>query len=183
MHRSFNLHSRVLWITRTALLMALLVTLQWATSGFGQFVTGSCVNAVLAVSALLGGVWSGVAVALVSPFFAFMLGIGPKLVQIVPCIALGNLTYVLLLYFLLEKKHRPVWQQLTGMLLSAVAKFAVLYILVVKVVVPVMGDTLKPQQVKTFSAMFSWPQLVTAIIGGAAALLLLPLLRKALKRK
>ena len=45
--------NKVLWITRTAVMMALLVTLQWATSGLGQFVTGSCVNAVLAITVLL----------------------------------------------------------------------------------------------------------------------------------
>ena len=44
--------NKVLWITRTAVMMALLVTLQWATSGLGQFVTGSCVNAVLVVATL-----------------------------------------------------------------------------------------------------------------------------------
>ena len=81
--------NKILWITRTAVMMALLVTLQWATSGLSQFVTGSCVNAVLAVATLTAGLWSGVAVALLSPFCAFLLGIGPKLIQMVPAIALG----------------------------------------------------------------------------------------------
>ena len=40
-----------------AVMMALLVTLQWATSGLGQFVTGSCVNAVLVVATLAAGIW------------------------------------------------------------------------------------------------------------------------------
>ena len=84
------MRNKILWITRTAVMVALLITLQWATSGLGQFVTGSCVNAVLVVATLAAGVWSGVAVALLSPFCAFLLGIGPKLIQIVPAIALGN---------------------------------------------------------------------------------------------
>ena len=46
---------KIRWITRTGVLLALLVTLQYLTKPFGQLVTGSFVNAVLAVSALFGG--------------------------------------------------------------------------------------------------------------------------------
>ena len=80
---------RVLWLTETAALTALLIILQTVTKPAGQYVTGSCVNAVLAVSALAVGVGSGLTVALLSPFFAFLLGIGPQLLPIVPSIAVG----------------------------------------------------------------------------------------------
>ena len=176
---------RILWITRTGILAALLVALQWLTAGTqafsGQYITGSCVNCVLAVAALFGGLWSGITVAVLSPFCAFLLGIGPKLIQIVPCIALGNTALVLCLYFLLGRRHRVFWQRICGVVISAVVKFAVLYAAVVHVVIPVMGERLVPKQVQTFTAMFSWPQLVTAFLGGLAALLLLPVLRKAIK--
>ena len=62
-------------LTRTAILIALLVALQYATSSLGQFVTGSCVNLVLAVAAMLCGPVSGLIVAVVSPFFAYLFGI------------------------------------------------------------------------------------------------------------
>ena len=71
------MNKKTLWITETAVMIALLVALQWATKPLGQFVTGSCVNLVLGVSVLVGGLWCGLTVALVSPFFAFLLGIGP----------------------------------------------------------------------------------------------------------
>ena len=51
---------KTLWVTETAVMLALLVTLQWATKPLGQLVTGSCVNAVLAVTVLLSGVGSGI---------------------------------------------------------------------------------------------------------------------------
>ena len=35
---------------------------------------------------------------------------------------------------------------------------------------------------KLLSSMFSWPQLFTALIGGGIALLLLPLLRKGIRK-
>lgn len=181
-----NTHNRVQWITRTGVLTALLIALQWATAGTqafaGQYITGSCVNCVLAIGALFGGLWSSIVVAVLSPFCAFLLGIGPKLIQIVPCIAAGNGVFILCLYFLIGYKSRPVWQQFCGLLVSAAAKFAVLYTAVVLVVIPVMGDALAPKQVQTFTAMFSWPQMITALLGGTAALLILPVLKKAIKQ-
>ena len=77
-------------ITYTAVLLALLIVLQWATKSLGQFVTGSCVNCILAVAALVVGWEGGLAIALVSPFMAFLLNIGPKNIAVVPAIAVGN---------------------------------------------------------------------------------------------
>ena len=87
---------KVRWITETAVLLALLIAVQGLTAGLGnQFVTGSCVNLILAVAAALAGLWSGAAIAVLSPFLASLLGIGPKFVQLLPAVALGNLVYAL----------------------------------------------------------------------------------------
>lgn len=45
-----------------------------------------------------------------------------------------------------------------------------------------IGETvvLAPPMLKLLPAMFTWPQLITALLGGAAAILIVPLLRKAL---
>ena len=185
MSKNNQIHNRIRWMTRTGLLMALLVALQWGTAGTqayaGQYITGSCVNCVLAVAALFGGLWSGIAVAVLSPFCAFLLGIGPKVIQVVPCIALGNAVFVLCLYFLMGRKIRPFWQQAGMLVISAAAKFAVLYTAVVLVLIPIMGEALASKQAQMLTVMFSWPQLVTALLGGTAALLVLPLVRKAVK--
>ena len=84
------MNKKTLWITETAVMIALLVALQWATKPLGQFVTGSCVNLVLGVSTLVGGVWCGAVVAAASPFCAFLVGVGPAKLLIVPFIAVGN---------------------------------------------------------------------------------------------
>ena len=177
-------HRKIRWITRTGVLVALLIALQWGTSATqayaGQYITGACVNCVLAVAALFGGLYSGITVALLSPFFAYLLGIGPKLIQIVPCIAIGNAVFTVCLHFLIGNK-KAIWKQVLGLVASAVAKFGALYTGVVLVVIPLMADTLLPKQVQTFTAMFSWPQLVTAFTGGTIALLILPVIRKAIK--
>lgn len=163
-------------ITRTAILIALLIALQYATASLGQFVTGSCVNLLLAVAALFVGLWSGVIVAAVSPFFAFFLGIGPKLLVIVPFIALGNLVYVLLLA-LLAKRFEALPRSLLPAVVAAVCKFLTLYLVVAKLALPMLG--LPDKQVAAMSAMFSWPQLVTALIGGVLAALIVPQIKKA----
>ena len=161
-------------ITRTAILIALLIALQAATRPLAnQFVTGSCVNLVLAVAAMLCGVWSGVIVAIVSPFFAYFLGISPQL-WLAPAIACGNVVYVVVIA-LLSKKLSNTAGGVIGVAAAAVCKFVTLYLVVVKLFIP-MGNL--PAKV---AAQFSWPQLVTALIGGFIALAIVPTIKKALK--
>ena len=181
------MNKRIRWITETAVLLALLVTLQALTKGFGQLVTGSCVNGVLAIAVLLGGLSCGLTVAAISPVLAFLLGIAPQVVT-VPAIMVGNGVYVAVLYLLADRKGEKLLRQLAAWITAAVAKFAVLYALVVWLICGVLSQpllaagTLKPPMLKVLPATFSWPQLVTALIGGAVALLTVPVLRKALRK-
>ena len=178
------MNKKILWITETAVLLALLIVLQWVTKPLGQFVTGSCVNAVLAVAALMVGLSSGLAGALVSPVCAYLLGIAPNLVA-VPAIMAGNAVFVLALALLCGK---VLWRQVAAWLVAAAAKFAVLYTLVVVLICgPLSGSLMeaglmKKPMIAVMTASFSWPQLVTALIGGALALILVPVLKKALHR-
>lgn len=174
------MNHKALWITETAVMTVLLIALQALTKSSGQYVTGSCVNAVLAITALVAGLWSGVVVAALSPFFAFFLGIGPQLLPIVPAIAAGNIVFVLLLRIIAGEQSEPRWRPVAASLMAAVGKFAVLYLLVVKLLCSILP--LQQPQIDLFSVMFSYPQLLTALVGGATAVLFAPQLRKALKR-
>ena len=91
-------------------MLALLVTLQALTKPLGQLVTGSCVNTVLAVSALVGGLWCGLTVAVISPILAFLLGIAPQILT-VPAIMAGNAVFVLLLSLLADKNGKNLVKQ------------------------------------------------------------------------
>lgn len=181
-----NLHKHILWITRTGVLLALLVILQAVTKPLGQIVTGSCVNAVLAVAALLAGVGSAAVVALLSPLCAFVLGIAPQILT-VPAIMAGNLCYVLVLALLAGKEKGFSWKRIAGWLAAAVVKFGVLYLLVVKIICGVAAPALlergvlKAPMLQALPVTFSTPQLVTALIGGGAAVLITPVLRKTVK--
>lgn len=182
-------------LTKTALLLAMLICLQWAGSLIPeqltkQLITGTLVNCVLAVTALLVGYGGAATVALISPVCAFLLGIAPNFVTVLP-IMLGNTCYVVLLR-LLHGSGKPFWRQPVALAAAATAKFAVLYTLVVQVICGIASDgllgkklgsivVLAPPMLKMLPTMFTWPQLITALTGGALALLLLPLLKKATK--
>lgn len=186
------MNKKVLWITETAVMLALLVTLQAVTKPLGQLVTGSCVNAVLAISALLVGMSSGITVAIISPVCAFLFGIAPNFVTVLPIMA-GNVCFVVLLRLIAGKSHKPIWRQPVALMAAAGAKFAVLYLLVVKVICGVASGALlgkkigsvvvlAPTMLEKLPAMFSFPQLFTALIGGGIALLVTPVLRRAIRK-
>ena len=176
---------KILWTTRTAVVLALLVAVQGISKPFGQLVTGSCVNLVLALSGLLAGLSTGLTVALFSPILAFLLGHAPQIL-VVPAIMLGNSVYVLLLFLLSDRSGNRLWRQGIACLVSAAVKFGVLYCVVNGLLCGLFADALlaagvlKTPMLQVLPAMFSWPQLVTALIGGAVAFAALPLLKKAL---
>ena len=178
---------KIRWITETAVMLALLVTLQALTKPMGQLITGSCVNTVLAVSALVGGLSCGLVVALISPVLAYLLGIAPQILT-VPAIMVGNCVFVILLSLLADKSGKNIAKQVIAWIAAAAAKFAALYAIVVGLICGVLSEsllaagTLKAPMLKALPATFSWPQLITALIGGAIALIITPVLRKALHK-
>ena len=176
---------KILKITQTAGMLALLIALQALTKPLGQLVTGSCVNAVLAVTALTVGAAGGTAVAVLSPVFAFLLGIAPQPLT-VPVIMLGNACYVAFLVWL----NGTSWVRRIGAwLASSVAKAALLYVLVAKVLCGIAAPglleqgLLKQPMLQALPATFSWPQLVTALIGGGVAMCIVPVIKKAIKTR
>lgn len=176
------MNRKIRFITQTALLLALLIVLQAATKAFGQLVTGSCVNAVLAIAVLLVGLGSGIVIALVSPVLAFLLGIAPQAVT-VPAIMIGNAVYVLVLWTVVKVS---LMRRIGGLVLASAAKFAVLYFLVSRLICGLLsaplleGGLLNKSMLILLPTIFSWPQLFTALIGGGMALLLVPVLKRAL---
>lgn len=181
------MHKKIKWITQTAIMLALLVTLQALTKPMGQWVTGSCVNAILAVTVLIAGLWSGMTVALISPVLAFLMGVAPQIL-VVPAIMIGNAVFVLVLHFVADSNPKNVAMQFVAWLSAAAVKFAALYALVVYLLCDVLAQDLiasgnmAPKLVKALPLQFGVTQLFTALIGGAVALMIAPVLRKALRK-
>jgi len=174
-----------LWIARTAVLIALLIVLQFVTKGLGQFVTGSCVNLVLGIAALAGGLWCGVTVALLSPFFAYLLGVAAMPILLVPGVAVGNIALVVVLNLLAKsviqaRDGKAIFHRYVSAVAAAVAKFSALWLVVVKFLIPLAG--LPAKKVSLLTVTFTWPQLITALIGGCLAVTIAPVLIKAIKK-
>ncbi len=178
-----NSNSNSILITRSAIFIALLVLLQFATVPLGStLITGSIVNLLLIISVMTCGLASGLSVAAVSPVMAKLLGIGP-LWSLIPFIIIGNITLVLLWHFIGNMNMpRQYASTIMACITAAAAKFLVLYIGIVQIAIPVLL-TLPAQQARVISNMFSIPQLVTALAGGAAAAVLLPPLIRALTKR
>lgn len=179
-----KMKKKVLWLTQTAVLLALLVTLQTITKPLGQLVTGSCVNALLAIACLFGGLGCGITVAFVSPVLAFLLGIAPQILT-VPAIMVGNVAYVIVLYFVAGKEF---WRRLLALISAAAVKFAVLYGVVAGLICGLLADRLlssgmlKAPMLQALPLTFGLVQLFTALIGGGVAMLIVPVLRRALRK-
>ena len=172
-------HKRVLWITRTAVLIAITVVLQALTLQLGnQFITGSVVNLMLILSVMTCGLPTGLTVAIFTPVLPTLLGFGP-LWPVVPFIAVGNMALVALWFYIGNFKMGSVYVSYTvATVAGAVAKFLVLYFGIVRIAMPyILG---LPEQ-HVMSVLFSYPQLITATTGGVCAIILLPILLKALK--
>lgn len=176
--------NRILRITRTAVLIALLVVLQAALMPLNNsLITGSIVNLLLIISVMTCGLSSGLCVAAVSPVIARLFGIGP-LWSLIPFIAAGNAALVVLWHFIGnrsigEKKYKA---RLAALFTAAFAKFLVLYVGIVRIAIPVFLG-LPEKQAAVISNMFSIPQLITALTGGTFAFFLIPRLKKRLGEK
>jgi len=176
-------HEKVLWITRTGLLIAVTVVLQAATVPLGnQFITGSVVNLMLILSVMTCGLPTGLTVSAFTPVMPTLLGFGP-LWPIVPFIAIGNMLLVTNWHFIGNQKMAIKNAAcITALVTAAVTKFSVLYTGINLIAIPLLLD-LTEQQAARITGLFSFPQLITASAGGLCAIILLPTLKKAIKSK
>jgi hypothetical protein len=170
---------QILWITRTAIFIALLIVIQVATKPIGiTQITGSLVNMILIVSVMTCGLSSGLTVAVISPVFAMLIGIGPMWI-LIPFIALGNCVLILIWYVIGVRAFKEkLIGNLIALIFGAAAKFLVLYFSIVRMMIPLFLN-LPANKAGALTATFSLPQLFTALIGGVLAILVLPIIKKA----
>ena len=175
------------WVTRTALGVALVVVAQLLGKvipagaaivgpfSATQLVTGSLVNCVLFVFTATTGIWSGVAIGILSSILASLVGVGPAIPAVTPVIACGN-AVLAVVFGLLHGKEWSFPRWAASAVAAAAVKCAFLWVCVPFVLGLLSG--VPEKQVAAVSVMFSWPQGVTALIGGVLAMLVLPRLRK-----
>lgn len=166
------------FITTTAILIALSVVFQQlrlvipkiplGPFDLSTLVIGTLINLTLFISAYKAGLWSGLAVAIITPVIAFFQGHIP-IAPMIFAVAFGNSVLVVSVY-LLRKLPVPA-----SSLIAAVLKFVLLWVAVAKVIVPIFVAA--PKMATALSAAFSWPQLITAVLGAIFAMILVPRLK------
>jgi hypothetical protein len=159
--------------TRTAVLLGVTLVFQMLRQIIPMpqpvsiFVVGSLVNAALVVAAGVVGIGGGVIISVVAPIVAFLQGHLPPIPPMIPIVAAGNAAIVV--GFALLRKRSPYLGVVVGSVFKAVFLYAAVRLLFGLI-------TLKPPIIKALSFSFSWPQLVTALIGGVLAVQVLKLL-------
>lgn len=165
--------NRTQWITRTAVILALAVTVQLfrLPPPANQVVTGPLVNALLILAAILVGPGAGVLVGCLTPMIAYMFGI-MAFAPMVPFIMAANAVLVLVFYMVMRKKEddkliRLGLVSVLAVVVASAAKFLVFYI-TVNYGIKLINFVLPGPAAAVFGVM----QLYTALAGGALALLL-----------
>jgi hypothetical protein len=124
-----------------------------------QFITGSIVNATLFVSTVLLGAKAGIMVGLIPSLIALSVGTLPTpLAPMIPYIMTGNAILVIVFSLFIKKYGMAIF-------LSGTLKFVFLYAASLIVV----GLLPNNELAQSVAFMMSWPQLITAFVGGALA--------------
>ena len=149
------------WVSRTAVLFALTLVIQLL--GLPQFITGPLVNSFLLLATMMVGVSSGMVIGLFTPWVAFSRGILPApLGPMIPFIMLGNVTLVIVFFLITTRRENNIGFLGLGIVIGSIAKYLVLSQSVAFLV------SVPPPVAK----MMQFPQLMTALGGGAIAIVI-----------
>ncbi len=133
-----------------------------------QLITGPIVNALLFISVILFGFQRAVFIALIPSVIAMSVGLLPAvLAPMVPFIMMGNILLIWV-FNLLKKRY---W---IGVAVGSFLKFLFLYASSYAVINLVIKKELAFKIVE----IMSWPQLLTALAGGAIAYFVLKFIKK-----
>lgn len=167
------MRNNVKFLVRTAILLALTLVIQFA--GLPQPFTGPLVNAMLLLATVFVGPIGAIIIGSLTPWLAFVRGI-MGFAPLVPYIMVANATYVLFFYIvrktltkvlnngdseLATASIKGIVSSAIGVIVGAFFKFLVLSS-AVKFFIP----DVKPKIAQTMQL----PQLLTALSGGAIAL-------------
>lgn len=162
MNRSVDVRKLV----QTSLMLALSLVFQIGFANFAQPVVGPLVNMVLFITAALVSPWSAIAVGIITPLMAFIVGIMPMF-PLVPVIMIGNGVLVAAFSYCY---HQPKLKfgEYIGVVVAALFKFLFLAT-AIRHIVPLFVPKVPP----TLVTALSFNQFVTAIIGGVIALIVI----------
>jgi hypothetical protein len=136
-----------------------------------QWIVGPLVNALLIVILLTSGLRSAIIASFIPSLMALLGGLLPiVLLPVVPFIMVANVIFILTINQLNKKGGKTGYWN--GVVVGAVLKFSFLYLSVGLI----MSLVAKKELAQIVVSMMSWPQFVTAVLGGILAFYALKLL-------
>lgn len=172
-------------ITTTALLLALCIASQFLKNT-SVYITGPIINCILIIAAVFCGLLSGAILSIVTPLTSWLITGSPlmsAIPAIVPCIMAGNFLLVLMVWLFICKKSGNK-DLLCGILAGSLIKSAFMGLTISLLILPLLGPStaLPAPALAAARITFSLTQLITALIGGAIALVIVPTLRHAVEQ-
>lgn len=171
-------NKNVTYLVQSSVLLATAIVFQVVGSripGINQLLVGSVINAVLLITAYLCGTFYGAAVGVLTPWTALLVGqLKPAMAPFIPFIMIGNAVFVIAFGLLASKKP---YGKFFGIAFGAVLKFGFLY-LAANQLIYMLNMNFPKNIAKALSTAMGTTQLITALIGGALALVLIEILFK-----
>lgn len=162
----------ILLIVRTAAMLAVTVFLQWAGTTlfagipqpFNTMMLGSIVNMCIYIAGASVGLIGGAVVAFCTPLFAFIFG-HLAFPVLMPFIGLANYAMVVGIWAFLKFVPRKWWTLILAIIVISTVKFLLMYALLGQLLPFLLPDAKAPQ-IAMMQTLYSYPQLVAAVIGG-----------------
>jgi hypothetical protein len=134
-----------------------------------QFITGPIVNAILFTSTIILGTESAIMIGLIPSLIALSFGLlSPALAPMVPFIMMSNAVLVMIFSSLQKRNY---WMSMVS---ASIFKFLFLFV-TSSIVINLL---LKKEITTKVAQMMSWPQLITALMGGIIAFLIIKTIKK-----
>lgn len=172
------MNDKVKKLVRASLLLAIAIIVQILGKNIpeiNQFLVGPIVNAILILTTFVCGTWWGVGVGVLTPVIAWLVGQLPgPMAPFIPFIMIGNSLFVIFFGIL---KNQQKWGKYIGLLFGSFIKFLFLSFSAAKLIT-IFNIGLPSKVASKLVIMMGIPQLVTALIGGVIALVLIELLTK-----
>ena len=165
-------------ITLTAAMLAICIISQFFKNT-SVFITGPIINAALIIVTVFCGLLCGVILSVITPITSFFITGSPVMSAaplMFPCIILGNMVLVCMVYILRNhfgKAGLPV-----SMALGSICKGAVMGLLIALIILPTFLPPKMAPMLPVLQKQFSLVQFITALIGSLYAFIIIQALSK-----
>lgn len=125
-----------------------------------QFVTGTIVNAILFISVFVSGISGAIAIAFFPSLISLGLGFLPGVMApMAPFIIMGNIILISIFFWLKNKNYwlRTITASILKFVFLALTSQTIISLFIQKPIA------------EKIAIMMSWPQLITALLGGFLA--------------